>query len=274
MKRNIDDFDGMKDFIISIVGAVAWFLIGTIAIIGYYTIETKGESILISFISMFFTIISSLGIAVTIGVYFRQKKDHEANISSINSKIISHAKTQLKDTFNEFTQKILQIKSISDFINKEYKNSRMYNLQIYDVSIKINYNKYILTFSLKDESEWNESSTDIAIIKKTNPIRNMTFIFNDIENNITQVMKINDTVSSIDIELSEKINLALSEMRTSATFFYNVIHQAGFNDINTLDNACFSLLNNGNDCYTKKKTLDKTPLPGYENVYYFVTTLH
>ena len=48
MKRNIDDFDGMNDFIISIIGAIAWFLIGIIVVIGYFTVETKGESIILS----------------------------------------------------------------------------------------------------------------------------------------------------------------------------------------------------------------------------------
>ncbi|WP_368909566.1 hypothetical protein [Proteus penneri] len=75
MKRNIDDFDGMKDFIISIITVVAWVLIGAIIAIGYFTIETKGESIILSFISTIFTIISSLGIAATIGVYFWQRND-------------------------------------------------------------------------------------------------------------------------------------------------------------------------------------------------------
>ncbi len=75
MKRNIDDFDGMKDFIISVITVVAWVLIGVIVIIGYFTIETKGESVMLSFVSTIFTIISSLGIAATIGVYFWQRND-------------------------------------------------------------------------------------------------------------------------------------------------------------------------------------------------------
>lgn len=75
MKRNIDDFNGMSDFIISIVTVVAWVLIGTIIAIGYFTIETKGESVMLSFVSAIFTIISSLGIAATIIVYFKQKND-------------------------------------------------------------------------------------------------------------------------------------------------------------------------------------------------------
>lgn len=89
MKRNIDDFDGMKDFIISIIGSVAWFLIGTIVIVGYFTIETKGESIVISLISMFFTIVSSLGIAATIAVYFAQvnikKSENMKELQSMKS---------------------------------------------------------------------------------------------------------------------------------------------------------------------------------------------
>lgn len=73
MKHNIDNFNGVSDFIISIVIVVAWVLIGTIVVIGYFTIETKGESVMLSFISTIFTVISSLGIAATIGVYFWQK---------------------------------------------------------------------------------------------------------------------------------------------------------------------------------------------------------
>ncbi|HCC5748776.1 TPA: hypothetical protein M5802_002498, partial [Morganella morganii] len=92
MKHNIDDFDGIKDFIISIITVVAWVLIGTIVIIGYFTIETKGESIMLSFISTIFTIISSLGIAVTIGVYFWQKNDQENN----NNKILNRRKESIK----------------------------------------------------------------------------------------------------------------------------------------------------------------------------------
>ncbi|AWF39908.1 TPA: hypothetical protein SLO42_001222 [Proteus mirabilis] len=87
MKRNIDDFNGVGDFIISIVTVVAWVLIGTIVIIGYFTIETKGESIIISFVSMVFTIISSLGIIATISVYLWQKNDF-TNQNILKSKAI------------------------------------------------------------------------------------------------------------------------------------------------------------------------------------------
>ncbi|NBM88904.1 hypothetical protein F9282_14620 [Proteus terrae subsp. cibarius] len=75
MKRNIDDFYSMSDFIISIITVVAWVLIGSIIAVGYFTIETKGESIILSFTSTIFTIISSLGIVATIGVYFWQRND-------------------------------------------------------------------------------------------------------------------------------------------------------------------------------------------------------
>ncbi|QIC15350.1 hypothetical protein G3341_06335 [Providencia vermicola] len=77
MKRNIDDFDGMKDFIISIVGAVAWFLVVAIITIGYFTIDTKGESIMLSYTSTIFTIISSISILVTILTYHGSKKHNE-----------------------------------------------------------------------------------------------------------------------------------------------------------------------------------------------------
>ncbi|EME8469687.1 TPA: hypothetical protein M5802_003276 [Morganella morganii] len=77
MKQNIDDFNGMKDFIISIVTVVAWVLIGTIIVIGYFTIETKGESIIISIISTIFTAISSIGVISAFAVYFLMKRDNE-----------------------------------------------------------------------------------------------------------------------------------------------------------------------------------------------------
>ncbi len=77
MKRNIDDFNGMTDFIISIITVVAWVLIGAIVTVGYFTIETKGESVILSFVSTIFTIISSLGVLATIIVYFKQKNDSD-----------------------------------------------------------------------------------------------------------------------------------------------------------------------------------------------------
>lgn len=116
MKRNIDDFYGMKDFIISIIGAVAWFLIGTIVVIGYFTVKTKGESVMLSFISTIFTIISSLGIAATIGVYFWQKKDsiNKAMVTSesVNS---SHNKV-IYDEGMKIKQSLEQLISIKNTI--------------------------------------------------------------------------------------------------------------------------------------------------------------
>ncbi|MFB0770330.1 hypothetical protein [Proteus cibi] len=87
MKRNIDDFNGMKDFIISIVTVIAWVLIGVIIAIGYFTMETKGESVIISFVSMIFTMVSSLGILATIGVYFWQRNDNERKQFYFDKKI-------------------------------------------------------------------------------------------------------------------------------------------------------------------------------------------
>ncbi|HAU5557215.1 hypothetical protein [Proteus mirabilis] len=96
MKRNIDDFNGMKNFIISIVTVIAWVLIGTIVIIGYFTIETKGESLMLSFISTIFTIISSLGISATIGVYFWQKNDALNKQKDFDDRIIEKIEFKLK----------------------------------------------------------------------------------------------------------------------------------------------------------------------------------
>ncbi|WP_311747367.1 hypothetical protein [Proteus columbae] len=97
MKRNIDDFDGMKDFIISIITVVAWVLIGAIITIGYFTIETKGESIILSFISTIFTIISSLGIAATIGVYFWQRNDTKRRQNESDDKFFIEIKEIAKE---------------------------------------------------------------------------------------------------------------------------------------------------------------------------------
>lgn len=97
MKRNIDDFDGMKDFIISVITVVTWFLIVTIVIVGYFTVETKGESVIISLISMFFTIISALGIVVTITVYCLQKDSKNKEIRRVKSALADDL-SQLIDT--------------------------------------------------------------------------------------------------------------------------------------------------------------------------------
>ncbi|MEI9600299.1 hypothetical protein V5030_13920 [Moellerella wisconsensis] len=97
MKRNIDDFDGMNDFIISIIGAIAWFLIGIIVVIGYFTVETKGESIILSYISTIFTVISSLGITATIGVYIWQKNDSQRKQHEYEKNFFSDIKRTAKE---------------------------------------------------------------------------------------------------------------------------------------------------------------------------------
>ncbi len=108
MKRNIDDFDGMKDFIISIIMVVAWILIGTIIVVGYYTIETKGESIIISLVSMVFTMISALGIGVTIIVYYLQKASENIKINKVKKSLIE-----------DLSQIIDNIQKILDFNNDD-----------------------------------------------------------------------------------------------------------------------------------------------------------
>ncbi|MEQ5536303.1 hypothetical protein ABN309_05680 [Providencia rettgeri] len=111
MKRNIDDFDGMKDFIISIVGAVAWFLIGIIVIIGYFTIESKGESIILSFASTIFTIISSLGIVSTIVVYFKQKRDQEVQHNKYIKKKKESIKHLIRRCVSDFNYHMQRVES-------------------------------------------------------------------------------------------------------------------------------------------------------------------
>ncbi|EPK7483586.1 hypothetical protein [Proteus mirabilis] len=109
MKRNIDDFNGMKDFIISIVTVIAWVLIGIIIAIGYFTMETKGGSAILSFISTIFTVISSLGIVATIGVYFWQKSDKQAD----NEKIIISYKMAIdveKESVQAYIQNMIKMR--------------------------------------------------------------------------------------------------------------------------------------------------------------------
>lgn len=96
MKRNIDDFDGMKDFIISVITVVAWVLIGAIIVIGYFTIETKGESTILSFVSTIFTIISSMSIIATILIYFLQKNDDVKKQHELDEKVLSHVTPKIE----------------------------------------------------------------------------------------------------------------------------------------------------------------------------------
>ncbi|MTC75391.1 hypothetical protein GKR75_14195 [Providencia sp. wls1919] len=148
MKRNINDFDGMKDFIISIIGAVAWFLIGTIVIVGYFTIETKGESIVISFISMFFTIVSSLGIAATIGVYLWQKNDNETQknkkIEGINMIIAEECKSI--NYLIDSTQRLISSIDKQNRLIEEYTIDDD-NFEYIDINSTLNDDKYTVTLS-------------------------------------------------------------------------------------------------------------------------------
>lgn len=120
MKRNIDDFDGMKDFIISIITVVAWVLIGVIVTIGYFTIETKGESVILSFVSTIFTIISSLGIAATIGVYFWQRNDTKKRQNEYDKNFFS----DIKSAAEEFIDASKRYKNAFETILKNYDKTR------------------------------------------------------------------------------------------------------------------------------------------------------
>lgn len=113
MKRNIDDFDGMKDFIISIVGVVAWFLIGTIVIAGYFIVETKGESIILTLVSTIFTMVSSLSIIVTIYVYNSQKNREDKKQKVIDNIIISNLNKSLS-----ILKKVIY--GVNEFYKNEY----------------------------------------------------------------------------------------------------------------------------------------------------------
>lgn len=157
MKQNIDDFDGMKDFIISIITVVAWVLIGTIVIIGYFTIETKGESLMLSFISTIFTIISSLGISATIGVYFWQKNDALNKQKDIDDRIINKIEFKLK-LIN------LTIISLITFL----KNASNYDIEIdRDVAIFKKISPLIKVGDMEEE-----------------PINKVDIIYDDLDNEI------------------------------------------------------------------------------------------
>ncbi|HHR6128572.1 TPA: hypothetical protein ACS72K_000126 [Providencia alcalifaciens] len=76
MKRNIDDFDDMKDFIISIVTVIAWVLIGTIVFTGFFIKETNNVNYFLSIISTIFAAISSIGVISAFVVYYWMKRDN------------------------------------------------------------------------------------------------------------------------------------------------------------------------------------------------------
>ncbi|EPL6456422.1 hypothetical protein N0G65_003607 [Providencia rettgeri] len=166
MKRNIDDFDGMKDFIISIVTVVAWVLIGAIITIGYFTIDTKGESIIISFVSMIFTIVSSLGILATIGVYFWQRQDTEGNDNkkitaactalsnaiSLNNHFIKINKDNI-EKLNKTTESITQNYIENDMLYA-YPINKIDYIYIYKMT-KINLNETLMEVAHIDTALYN-----------------------------------------------------------------------------------------------------------------------
>lgn len=121
MKRNIDDFNGMSDFIISMVTVIAWVLIGTIVTIGYFTIETKGESIMLSFTSTIFTIISSLGIVATISIYCWQKNDQKNRDNAILNRRKESIKHLIKISVSNFSFYINRFEA--ELCGKNIKNS-------------------------------------------------------------------------------------------------------------------------------------------------------
>ncbi|HDU8655536.1 TPA: hypothetical protein RG711_003096 [Morganella morganii subsp. morganii] len=136
MKRNIDDFDGMKDFIISVITVVAWVLIGVIVIIGYFTIDTKGESVMLSFVSTIFTIISSLGIAATIGVYFWQRNDTKRRQNDSDDKFFIEIKEAARSHIKiceSFKRSFQQALSRGDDCNFEILKSPSFNIAYIEV---------------------------------------------------------------------------------------------------------------------------------------------
>lgn len=219
-------------------------------------------------LSNIFSFISSFGIVATVVVYIFQKNDIDKKDKKINNKIISHARIQLSYICYDFYQKISQIQTLSNFINKEYGAEKYQcNSSIYNLDIEIIANKHILNFNLKKEKYWGYSKKDIDMIKREKPSKFITYILTNFESNINQILKLNDTISTIDIKLSENINLALLEMRKSSTFLDNIIYQAGSNNFEYLNQACDSFLCNGDTEATEKREINNEPQHGFENIY-------
>lgn len=200
MKRNIDDFNGMSDFIISIVTVVAWVLIGTIVIIGYFTIETKGESIIISFVSMVFTIISSLGIIATISVYLWQKNDF-INQNILKSKAIESIIKSECEKINLVIEQLIYCftligdeKNEIDEINLRYNN---YNYNYISVNHRI-YNENYL-FEIHNRYLNNFTQDGVApyqiqmLILKTNALSD--FLYTSATLNLNLYKKTNNAIS-------------------------------------------------------------------------------
>lgn len=208
MKRNIDDFNGMKDFIVSIVTVVAWVLIGAIVTIGYFTIETKGESVMLSFTSTIFTIISSLGIAATIGVYFWQKKDNslqiEKKINAINMIMARKCKRVNWLSFN-ILKLIESIKNDNNRIKKHTGNDDNYHFIKITTSIK----KQQYKFNIMDSYEYK---VNVARFK------DYTYTINSIDS--SDLSKILYESATIDINLHYRL-INLISIITELTHILN-----------------------------------------------------
>ncbi|HGN0426510.1 TPA: hypothetical protein ACKRKQ_000470 [Proteus mirabilis] len=186
MKRNTDDFDGMKDFIISIITVVAWVLIGSIITIGYFTIETKGESIILSFISTIFTIISSLGIVATISVYFWQKKSDDKK-QKIKNDIV---KRILLNIIKQRTNTMSSIVEFSEDVNILKEQITITSLG----AVKINE-------STADLIACNDSDSDKVLV---NPI--IMYSNHEIKEAMSQRYIMSDEMALIIEETNQLIN--------------------------------------------------------------------
>lgn len=190
MKRNIDDFDGMKDFIISIVTVIAWVLIGTIIAVGYLTIKTEGESIVLTFISTIFTALSSLGILATIGVYLAQDRvrrvnEHKELISYLNVyanefhentvDIMNRIDTlfdKLKFIYGlNFTEDTTELTIKIAELDKKNRKIEVYIPSISGYSNNINLSKIYQMDNLLFEQITKEESYIESIIKDFNELR-------------------------------------------------------------------------------------------------------
>lgn len=232
MKRNIDDFDGMKDFIISIIGAVAWCLIGTIVIVGYFTVETKGESILISFISMFFTIVSSLGILATIGVYFWQKKDvKDINENNRKEKLLAYKaiyldeKRKYKLAYKKFIMIRERLTKYDDITLNIRRRADIFIFLLYSNNKK-QLRKYSFRFHENDLISLREASLrlidiDIAAHKKAKSVifaysqlhmrlENLFIIYAKNNNKTIEISSIREFARKSNFKVDEIYNLAFN----------------------------------------------------------------
>lgn len=203
MKRNIDDFDGMKDFIISIITVVAWVLIGVIIAIGYFNMETKGESVIISFVSMIFTIVSSLGILATIGVYFWQKNDINDKKKCRDS-LIKKELTRICDYYKKIIDDIKRLSTAID----EHEASKEEGEEEGKIEIVIR-GKYINVFVFyKNNNNNNETLLDPLIINqnKKNILDHIAYNTEFLDEKIYEILlKIYELEDTIDSYIDQSI---------------------------------------------------------------------